>query len=83
VNTHYTGSSVSRPVLIFREDGTLARRLDFNGSAVQDVQSTDVAVFLQDRVQPSTRWFLEGAAPRSGRRAGRWNVTRGLARAVC
>ena len=55
----YDGASASRPVLIERADGTLARRLDFSGPTTQSINSTDVALFLQDRFQPNTRWSVE------------------------
>jgi hypothetical protein len=76
LRTEYTGSSVSRPVLIYRADGTLARRLDFSGPTVQDVRSTDVALFAQDRLQPSPHWYVEYGArlDRDGVTA-RWNAT--------
>jgi TonB dependent receptor-like, beta-barrel/Carboxypeptidase regulatory-like domain len=57
--TDYAGSSTSRPVLIRRSDGLLVRRLDFAGPTRQSVQSTDVAVFAQDRLQLRPRWLLE------------------------
>jgi hypothetical protein len=47
----YDGASASRPVLIDRSDGTLARRLDFDGASVESVHTTDVAAFAQDRLQ--------------------------------
>ena len=55
----YDGESASRPVLIERTDGTLARRLDFSGPTTQSIGSTDVALFAQDRYQPNTRWSAE------------------------
>jgi hypothetical protein len=55
----YTGSSLSQPVLIERTDGTLARRLDFPALTTQSVKSSDVALFAQDRFQPTPRWYLE------------------------
>ena len=76
LRTHYTGTSVSRPVLINRYDGTLARRLDFGGSTAQDVTSTDLAIFAQDRVQSSPRWNLEyGARLDRDGVMGNWNLT--------
>jgi hypothetical protein len=59
LHTDYSGSSTSRPVLIRRSDGVLVRRLDFTGPTRQTVQSTDVAVFAQDRLQLTPRWLLE------------------------
>ncbi len=72
----YTGSSASNSVLIRREDGTLARRLDFTGPTLQSVTSTDLALFAQDRMQPTPRWYLEfgGRVDRDGI-TGRWNPT--------
>ncbi|MEP7309098.1 MAG: TonB-dependent receptor [Acidobacteriota bacterium] len=59
LRSQYDGASDSRPVLIERTDGTLARRLDFSGPTVQAIGSTDVALFVQDRFQPNTRWSAE------------------------
>jgi hypothetical protein len=59
LRSEYDGESASRPVLIERTDGTLARRLDFAGPSVQAIGSTDVALFVQDRFQPNTRWSVE------------------------
>jgi hypothetical protein len=56
----YDGSSLSRPVLITRADGTLARRLTYApGATTQAEASTDVALFAQDRYQPNARWYVE------------------------
>jgi Carboxypeptidase regulatory-like domain/TonB dependent receptor len=57
--SRYQGTSASRPVLIERSNGTLARRLDFTGPSAQSVDSADVALFAQDRFQPNARWYLE------------------------
>jgi hypothetical protein len=59
LHSRFTGSSSSAPVLIRRSDGRLVRRLDFGPPAAQSIDSTDVALFVQDRVQPSSRWFVE------------------------
>jgi len=68
LHSGYDGWSTSRPVLIERSNGTLARRLDFSGSTTQSIDSTDVAFFAQDRFQPNTRWYLEfgGRVDRDG-----------------
>jgi hypothetical protein len=59
LHSRYDGSSASRAVLIRRSNGTLARRLDFGPPTAESVGSTDVALFVQDRVQPTTRWYVE------------------------
>jgi len=55
----YHGTSISAPVLVERTDGSLARRLDYGAPTVQDVHAIDVALFAQDRLQPSKRWYVE------------------------
>jgi hypothetical protein len=76
LHSQYDGMSASRPVLIRRQNGTLARRLDFTGPAWQTVESSDVAFFAQDRVQPAMRWYAEyGARLDRDGVLGRWNVT--------
>jgi hypothetical protein len=59
LNSHYSGTSVSEPVLVARSDGTLARKLDFTGPTAQDVRTTDIAAFAQDRFQPAARWYVD------------------------
>ena len=67
LHNRYEGTSASKPVLIERSDGTLARRLDFDGPSVESVHSTDFALFAQDRFQPTSRWYIEfGGRVRSG-----------------
>ena len=83
LHTRYDGSSASRPVQIYRADGTLARRLDYDGVSTQHVASTDVAFFAQDRVQPTTRWYAEyGARLDRDGIVERWNVTPRVGAAV-
>ena len=65
----YDGTSLSRPVLIERADGTLARTLTYApGTTTQSQATTDVALFAQDRYQPNARWFIEfgGRVDRDG-----------------
>jgi hypothetical protein len=83
LRSHYTGWSMSRPVLIERADGSLARRLDYRSMSMQLVRSTDAAFFVQDRYQPGTRWYLEfgGRLDRDGV-AGQFNVTPRVGTAV-
>lgn len=60
LHSRYEGSSLSRPVLIADANGALARRLDFTPQTTfQSLNSTDVALFAQDRLQPNNRWYTE------------------------
>ena len=59
LHTRYDGTSQSQTVLIERADGTVARRLDFSGASVQTIGGTEAAVFVQDRLQPHPRWYVE------------------------
>jgi len=79
----FEGRSASAPVLILRPDRTLARRLDFGPPTEQSIGSTDFALFAQDRVQPTTRWYLEyGARLDRDGVVDRLNVTPRLGSAV-
>jgi hypothetical protein len=63
LNSHYSSTSASRTVLIRRSNGTLARRLEFTPASTFQVEnSTDLALYAQDRVQPGDRWYLEYGA---------------------
>ena len=56
----YNGSSLSRPVLIERADGTVSRTLTYAaGPTLQSEATTDLALFAQDRYQPNARWYIE------------------------
>jgi len=83
LRSEYGGTSNSRPVLIERADGTLARRLDFTLPSTESIGSTDLALFVQDRYQPNTRWYLEfgGRLDRDGV-VNRFNVTPRVGTAV-
>jgi hypothetical protein len=60
LHSRYEGSSLSRPVSIRNDGGQLVRRLDFGTQTTsQLINSTDVALFAQDRVQPNNRWYME------------------------
>jgi hypothetical protein len=60
--SRFAGSSRSRPVLVERTDGRLVRRLDFDPVTAQAISSFDFALFAQDRVQPTSRWYVEFGA---------------------
>jgi hypothetical protein len=83
LHSEYGGTSDSRPVLIERANGTLARRLDFGLPTTESIGSTDLALFVQDRYQPNTRWYLEfgGRLDRDGV-VDRVNVTPRVGTAV-
>src|SRR5262249_29712349 len=62
LRSDFNATSSSVPILIYRSDstsGTLTRRIDFSRAGVQALQSTDLAIFAQDRWQPNSRWYLE------------------------
>jgi len=79
----YDGTSLSKPVLIERADGTLARSLAFPRLTAQSNHTTDVALFMQDRYQPNARWYIEfgGRLDRDGV-IGRFNLTPRVGSAV-
>jgi len=79
----YDGTSASRPVLIERSNGTLARSLMFPFPTAQSAHTTDLALFMQDRYQPTARWYIEfgGRLDRDGV-VGRFNVTPRVGSAV-
>ena len=83
LRSEYGGTSLSRPVLIERADGTLSRRLDFGLPSTQSIGSTDLALFVQDRYQPNSRWYVEfgGRIDRDGV-VDRFNVTPRVGTAV-
>ena len=63
LHSRYSSTSASRSVLIRRSNGTLARRLDFSPAQTRQVEnSTDLAIYAQDRVQPGDRWYAEVGA---------------------
>ena len=76
LHSNFDATSASRPVVIERSNGSVARRLDFPMLASQSLGSTDLALFAQDRLQPNTRWYLEfgGRLDRDGV-ARRFNAT--------
>jgi hypothetical protein len=45
----YAGSSLSHPVQVLRQDGTLAEQITFTGNGPRGASATDVEEFIQDR----------------------------------
>ena len=58
-DSHYNGTSVSRPLEIRRLDGSLAERMVPGGVATQEVSAAELAVFAQDRWRLGSRITLE------------------------
>jgi hypothetical protein len=84
LHSRFHGTSLSDPVSILRTDGTLARLIDYPSTLTRQAEdSTDVAVFAQDRYQPMSRFYLEagGRLDRDGV-IDRWNMTPRVGAAV-
>src|SRR5208337_2093587 len=48
VHRSFSGTSVSRPVQVLRQDGPLAEEIDFQGKGLTSAKDTEVAAFVQD-----------------------------------
>jgi outer membrane receptor protein involved in Fe transport len=59
VVSRFDAISESRPILIRRSNGSLARQLVYGPRTSPSIDSTDLAFFVQDRVQPGNRWYVE------------------------
>ena len=69
----FDGVSLSRPVEVRRADGTLSQRIVYGGETAQDVDSTDIGIFAQDRWRLNDRLLFE-----LGARIDRNGVLEGL-----
>jgi hypothetical protein len=58
-DSHYNGTSMSRPVEIRRLDGTLAERTVALGATTQEVTALELALFAQDRWRLGSRVTFE------------------------
>jgi hypothetical protein len=58
-DSHYNGSSVSRPVEIRRNDGSIAERIVHGGPTSQEAAAADLALFAQDQWRIGSRVTLE------------------------
>lgn len=67
----FRGTSASRPVEVWRADGTLASRTELEAAGEREVDATDVALFAQDRWQPAEPVVVE-----AGLRVDRSGVAR-------
>ncbi|PYV26200.1 MAG: hypothetical protein DMG27_07495 [Acidobacteria bacterium] len=70
VHRSYHGHSVSRPVLLERQDGSLAERIDFTGPATPATKDTEFAAFAQDHWALNGQWALDVGLRLSGETFG-------------
>ena len=59
LHRQFDGVSNSRPVLLLREDGTVAERIDFAGAGRLNVEDTEVAAYVQDHWALADRLALD------------------------
>jgi len=55
----YRGNSLSHPVQLLREDGTLAEEISFTGNGPLSASATDVEEFVQDRWMVNDRLSID------------------------
>ncbi|MGB9487970.1 MAG: carboxypeptidase regulatory-like domain-containing protein [Terriglobia bacterium] len=70
VHRSFSGSSVSRPVQVLRQDGTLAEQIDFQGKGQLSARDTEVAAFVQDHWAIQDRLAIDLGLRYSGQTAG-------------
>jgi hypothetical protein len=70
VHRSYDGTSRSRPVLLMREDGSLAGRVDFTGPGILSAEDTEVAGFVQDHWMFNDHLALDAGLRFSGQTIG-------------
>ena len=66
----YFGTSLSHPVQLLRNDGTLEGEVDFSGVAVQNVSDTAVTEFVHDHWVINQHWSLDAGARLSSETTG-------------
>src|SRR5438477_840658 len=49
LHRQYDGRSISRPIDLVAQDGSVAERIDFQGAGLLRATDTEVAEFIQDR----------------------------------
>ena len=70
VHRSFSGTSVSRPVQVLRQDGTLAEQIDFQGKGLLSAKDTEVAAFVQDHWAIQERLGLDLGLRYSGQTTG-------------
>jgi hypothetical protein len=66
LRSSYDGTSVSRPILVLRADGSVAERDTFGPASIQHAAAGDAAAFVQDHWRPAARVVVDAG----------WRVTR-------
>jgi hypothetical protein len=67
----YGGSSVSHPIQVRREDGSLAEEIDFQGAGLLKATGAEVSEFAEDRWTLTSRLSLNFGARLSSKSIGR------------
>jgi len=70
VHRSFSGTDVSRPVRVLRQDGTIAERIDFEGNGLLSTRDTEVAAFVQDHWAIRDRLALDLGLRYSGQTTG-------------
>jgi hypothetical protein len=67
----FSGSSISHPVELFAQDGTLAERIDFQGTGLSNATDIEVSEFVEDHWTLNSRVTLNFGARVSSQSIGR------------
>jgi hypothetical protein len=67
----FAGDSVSSPVQILRQDGSLAEQINFQGPGVLNAASTEAGEFIEDHWILNTRFAIDAGARLSSQSIGR------------
>jgi len=70
IRRSYSGSSDSHPVLVNREDGSLAEQIDFRGPAFLSATDTEIAAFVSDHWAARDNLSFDGGLRYSGQTIG-------------
>jgi hypothetical protein len=67
----FAGDSVSHPVQILRQDGTIAEQIDFRGPGLLNATSTEAGEFIEDHWILNSRLAIDAGARLSSQSIGR------------
>ena len=68
---HYDGSSISHPIQILAQDGSLAEQIDFQGAGLLHANDAEAAEFIEDRWNLNSQLTLNFGARLSSQTLGR------------